>query len=106
AHVVLSEAPERQAVAEAAPQILPLSARSPGSLAAWCQRLAAALSADRPPLQEVALSLRAREPDRCRAAVVARSPEEAAERLLALAAGSGPLLGEDPSGAAQGFVAG
>ncbi|MEM7307338.1 MAG: SDR family oxidoreductase [Planctomycetota bacterium] len=83
-HLVLQEAPARQAPAETAdvPQLLALSARSDKALAARGDALAAALDGERRPLADVALTLGAgRRAMEVRQAVVASSAPDAAARL-------------------------
>ncbi|MEV0622771.1 beta-ketoacyl synthase N-terminal-like domain-containing protein [Nonomuraea sp. NPDC050404] len=93
-HVVLSEAPEPSRVSGQAQDALPLplSARTEAQLAAACARLAAALrTPGAPPLADVAHTLaHGRTALEIRACVVARTHEEAATALEALATGSAP----------------
>ncbi|GGA09746.1 type I polyketide synthase [Neptunicoccus cionae] len=89
AHLVLEEAPTTgQQPDVTAPQILPLSAKSPEALAEMAAGLAQALEADAPPqLSDAAFTLQeGRSRFDYRAAVVARTTEEAAAALRKLPA--------------------
>ena len=84
AHVVLEEAPPRaeRPPADARPQVLVLSARTPTALDAAAQRLAAHLEAGGEPLADAAWTLQTgRRSLPHRRAVVAASAEEAVEAL-------------------------
>jgi acyl transferase domain-containing protein/acyl carrier protein len=104
AHVVVAEAPER--VRPAPPtraELLPLSARTEPQLRAAARRLAAALrSQDAPALVDVAHTLRTgRTPLPVRDCVLARTADEAARALDALA-GGGPRAAGEAGPAAAG----
>jgi acyl transferase domain-containing protein/acyl carrier protein len=81
AHVVLEAAPERQPSARARPwQVLPISARTPESLAAQCEQLSEAIGET--DLADVAYTLSlGRKAFRHRRAMVARDTAQAASEL-------------------------
>ncbi len=119
AHVILSAAPatdsgkasqNRHTAAfkipaeEAPPRLIPLSARSPEALKAQARQLAARLTATGD-WNDVCYTLARRRTHHAhRAALVARTPEEAAQTLLAFADGGSPaklvqgrIAGDEPS---------
>ncbi|MFH8290925.1 beta-ketoacyl synthase N-terminal-like domain-containing protein [Streptomyces sp. NPDC018059] len=109
-HVVLEQAPGRptatapQAPRPATTEILPLSARTEEALTTLAARLATALRApDAPSLTDTAHTLRtARTPLDVRAYVLAAHPEQAADRLTALAEGR-PADNREEDPAADGL---
>jgi amino acid adenylation domain-containing protein len=103
-HAILAAAPPVQPSAEApasGPVLLTLSAATPEARDQLADRLADHLTAHDLPLTAAAATLARRRPLRCRRAVVASSPADAAE---ALRAGGGLWNGEASGGVAAAFL--
>lgn len=111
AHVLLEEAPVRAQAApaaQAAPVVIPLSARSAHRLAAQAEALADHLrTVDVPPTQVAATMWTRRGHEAVRAAVVARHPHQVIAGLDALARGESTtnlVTGSVPAGQARDAV--